>query len=118
MPDQKTILIIDDEIELCQLLKNYFLRKQYQVHLSHTLKDGLNALEVNEPDIVFLDNNLPDGTGWDIAPEIAANHKEIFIVLISGYHPSFPQMPTAARYKIIEKPISFSDIENSLADVI
>lgn len=114
----KKILIIDDEIELSQLLRNYFLRKKYDVRLSHTLKEGLQSLEEYSPDIVFLDNNLPDGIGWEIAPQLAAEHPDIFLLLISAFHPVKPDMPQNAKYKVIEKPISFSDIDASISHII
>lgn len=114
MDNRKKVLIIDDEIDLCLLLKSYFVRKNYDVYLSHTLEDGLSFLKTLNPSIVFLDNNLPDGVGWNIAPDIAASHPEIYINMISAFHPSVPSMPKNARYSVIEKPISFSDLDKQL----
>ena len=37
MPVSKKVLIIDDEMDLCHLLKEYFLRKNYEVNVAHTL---------------------------------------------------------------------------------
>src|SRR6478736_4540661 len=111
MYEKKKVLIIDDEVELCQLLKSYFQKKNYEVFLSHTIKDGLENFELNKPDIVFLDNNLPDGSGWQLAPQIATESPETYITLISGYYPQVPPMPVAAKYSVIEKPVSFADID-------
>src|SRR5690606_34858131 len=111
MSDRRKVLIIDDEIDLCLLLKSYFLRKGYEVYLSHTLGEGISFLKTLKPDILFLDNNLPDGVGWAVAPELAAENKDMFINLISAYHPDKPEMPTGSRYTIIEKPISLSDLD-------
>ena len=57
MPD-KRILIIDDEADFCLLFKNYFVKKNYEVQISHTLKDGMDSIENFKPDIIFMDNNL------------------------------------------------------------
>jgi len=54
-------VIIDDEEEFCLLLKNYLLRKDFEVSVFYSLGEGLKAIEDNSPVIVFLDNNLPDG---------------------------------------------------------
>lgn len=105
------VLIVDDEIDLCLLLKSYFNRKGYMVLLSHTLKDGLASINEFHPDFVFLDNNLPDGTGWKEAARISESHPELQLYLISAYHPSVPMMPQSAQYKVIEKPVSFSDLD-------
>lgn len=115
MSQEKKILIIDDETDLCLLLKDYFVRKQYSVFLSHTLEEGEKILNNINPDILFLDNNLPDGIGWNNAPSIAVMHPSTFIVLVSAFHPEVPQMPENTRYKVIEKPISIADLDSHLA---
>jgi len=113
---RRKVLIIDDEIDLCHLLKSYFLRKGYEVYLSHTLEQGLSFLRTLHPEIVFLDNNLPDGTGWSIAPKIASELPETYINLISAFHPTIPDMPLNARFSLIEKPISLTDLDKQFAN--
>ena len=115
MSDGKKILIIDDETDLCLLLKEYFLRKSYNVVISHTLKEGKVLLDSYRPDILFLDNNLPDGTGWQDAPSFATNFPATYIVLVSAFHPSVPEMPENAQYRVIEKPISMADLNKQFA---
>ncbi len=63
--ENKKVLIIDDERDFCILLKSYFIRKKYTVYLSNFLSDGMQLLTDIKPDIVLLDNNLPDGLGWN-----------------------------------------------------
>jgi DNA-binding NtrC family response regulator len=108
---EKRVLIIDDEIDLCLLLKTYFLRKGFEVHLSHSLKEGLGLLETLKPEILFLDNNLPDGVGWTVAAQLAKENPDLHINLISAFHPIIPSMPADAKYRVIEKPISMSDLD-------
>ncbi len=61
----KRVFIIDDETDFCLLMKNYFIRKNFEVHIFHTLEEGMKNLDLIKPDILFLDNNLPDGLGWE-----------------------------------------------------
>jgi DNA-binding NtrC family response regulator len=117
MHSQKQVLIIDDEIDLCLLLKSYFLRKDYEVHLSHSLEEGLQMIKYLQPDIIFLDNNLPDGIGWQTAPDLAAEFPNTHIVLISAFHPEMPQMPENAKVQMIEKPISLTDLDRQFAEI-
>src|SRR5438046_3009025 len=111
MSDHKKVLIVDDEIDLCNLLKNYFVRKGYEASCCHTLKDGINMLESYRPDILFLDNNLPDGEGWKNAPALSVQYPGTYFALVSAYHPTHPPMPATSRYCIIEKPISIADLD-------
>ena len=118
MPDNnKQILIIDDETDLCLLLKDYFVRKNYDVVVSHSLDEGRSILNTMHPQILFLDNNLPDGVGWDLAPLIAANFPDTYIVLVSAFHPIIPQMPEGSLFRVIEKPISMSDLNKQFSEL-
>ena len=111
----KKVLIIDDEIDLCLLLKGYFLRKSYDVFISHSLNEGISTLKDIQPDIVFIDNNLPDGTGWETTPALANDYPQMFICMVSAFHPNPPQMPPDAQYAIIEKPIGLNDLDNQFS---
>lgn len=113
MDKRPIILIIDDEIDLCLLLKSYFERKSYQVYISHTLAEGLSLLQTLHPNILFLDNNLPDGLGWTQAPQIAQSYPQTAINLLSAFHPAIPSMPADASYRIYEKPISFRELDEN-----
>ena len=111
----KKVLIIDDEIDLSLLLKGYFLRKDYEVFISHTLNEGLAILKEINPDIVFIDNNLPDGAGWTAVPALATEHPDMFICMVSAFHPQQPQMPAGAKYTIFEKPIGLNSLDKHFA---
>lgn len=115
MPEGKKILIIDDEVDLCLLLKDYFLRKKYSVEVSHTLSEGEKMFYDIHPDILFLDNNLPDGAGWNCAPVFAQKMPGTYFVLISAFHPSAPEMPPTANYRVIEKPITLAELNDQFA---
>lgn len=108
------VLIVDDEIDLSLLLKSHFTRKGHNVLLAHALDDGLEQVDIFKPDVLLLDNNLPDGTGWKWAPEIATRFPSIYIFLISAYHPAIPDMPANAHFKVLEKPISLQDFDAQL----
>jgi DNA-binding response OmpR family regulator len=58
---KKKILIIDDEVDFCLIMKGYFNRKNYEVFVAYNLQSGLFLIDENKPDILFLDNNL---AGW------------------------------------------------------
>lgn len=108
---QKKILIIDDEIDLCMLMRNYLVNRNYEVAYAHTLADGLHLMLQLRPDILFLDNNLPDGTGWSHLPEFFHLNPELRLYLMSGYHPVVPEYP-GMHIHVIPKPISFADLAN------
>jgi DNA-binding NtrC family response regulator len=103
---RKKVLIIDDEIDLCLLMKAYFLRKNYEVYISHTLTDGVNRLSEIHPDYLFIDYNLPDGLGWDKLPDLYKKFPDIHYHLISAFRPNTPPSFNGSKVTIWEKPIS------------
>jgi DNA-binding response OmpR family regulator len=109
----KKILIIDDETDFCVLLRSYFTRKQYEVFLSYSLTQGMELLESVKPDIVFLDNNLPDGSGWDMAEEIKSRFPSIELNLISAYRHDAPKNPV--DIVIWEKPVQLNELSRRFA---
>lgn len=112
MSPRKKVLIIDDEVDLCLLMRAYFVRKNYEVHISHTLKDGLKRLQETVPDYLFIDYNLPDGLGWDKLPEMYTQFPNIQYHLISAFRPTMPNELDGARLTIWEKPISLKALDN------
>ena len=112
MMDRKKVLIIDDEVDLCLLMKTYFLRKNYEVYIAHTLNDGLSRLNEITPDYLFIDYNLPDGLGWDKLPDLYNKYPNIQFHLISAFRPTMPSELDGAKLTIWEKPISLKSLDN------
>ncbi len=103
----KKILIIDDEEDLCQLIKSYFERRKYEVDFSHTLQEGIQKIPRYLPDIVLLDNNLPDGTGLDHIREIKEIDPKINLIMISALsYLRDDSLSNGADY-FLEKPVNF-----------
>ena len=84
MKNYDSVLIIDDEAEICFLLANILKRKKLTSSVAHTLIDGYNKLK-SETDIVFLDINLPDGSGLELLKKIRKEHPLLKIIMISAY---------------------------------
>ncbi|GAA4308122.1 response regulator [Compostibacter hankyongensis] len=111
MEEKKKILIIDDEEDLCLLLGNYLMRKQYEVYIAHTLKEGLAVLKEINPAILFLDNNLPDGMGWEKAMAFLEINPALQIHFISAYQHNTVYQKPGISMKIWEKPLSFRELD-------
>src|SRR3954467_8223981 len=111
--DKKKVLIIDDEVDFCLLMQFYLSKKNCEVSISHTLHDGLGLVQNNTPDIVILDNNLPDGLGWPAAKNILEAAPGVHLFLISANKPNKVDMENSQLH-VVEKPISISQIDNFL----
>jgi len=112
--DKKKVLIIDDEVDFCLLMQFYLSKKNCDVSISHTLRDGLGLIQNKTPDIVILDNNLPDGLGWPAAENILQKAPQAQLFLISANKPSNKPDIHNPHLQVVEKPISISQIDNFL----
>lgn len=76
-----TILLVEDDTTISDLLRVYLERDSYQVYLA---ADGDKALELFDkvlPDLVILDLNLPIKSGLEILPVMRASSKCPILVL-------------------------------------
>ena len=112
----KKVLIIDDEIDFCLLLKAYLTKLRYDVYYANSLAEGVEQARKINPSVIFLDNNLPDGLGWELAMHFLSAYPNAQLNLISAYHPELPNVKVTPALKIWEKPISLIDLENYLKD--
>jgi two-component system, OmpR family, response regulator len=78
-------LIIDDEVDICNLLSYLLVKKNMQADYVNTLSQAMQVLEKDEPVIIFLDNHLPDGRGLDFVPYIKEKLPEVKLVMITAY---------------------------------
>ncbi len=111
---KKKIVIIDDEEDLCHLMKTYFLELNYDVFLANTLKSGLSLMKEVSPDVLFIDNNLPDGLGWEKMPYLLEKYPACKINLISAYDYLPPYIRDANTVTILEKPLSLNTLKDYL----
>ena len=80
-----TALIIDDETDICFLLRGILRTKNLQVSYANSLSDATVVLAKENPEIIFLDNHLPDGLGVDFVSQLKATHPLAKVVMISAY---------------------------------
>jgi two-component system OmpR family response regulator len=107
------VLIIDDEPDSCMLWKTFLTRLKYTVFTALTLRQGLELVDSVRPDIIFLDNNLPDGLGWEQVDSIQQKIPDCQINLVSAYDfdPAKYQRPNV---NVLRKPITLSRIKSLL----
>lgn len=104
-----SITIIDDEEDLCFLLSGMLRSQGFDVSSYYTLKTGLEAVKRDQPDWVIIDNNLPDGLGWEHVKEIIDAVPHVHIIKISANPDSFRDKHREFVHYLI-KPIDVNSI--------
>lgn len=79
------VLIVDDEIDICYLLSGMLRQKDMKTAYVNTLSDASIALRNDTPDILFLDNRLPDGLGIEYIQYVKKHYPDICLIMITAH---------------------------------
>ena len=77
----KSILIIDDDTKLNELLTEYLNKNGYTCTMSESPSDGLAKIKKNEYDLIILDVMLPEMDGFEVCKIIRKEHDTPIIML-------------------------------------
>lgn len=82
-----TILIIDDEKEICDLLEDVFKQeKGFAVLKTDNGEDGVEFVKSHRPDVILLDIKLQVGMdGVDVLKEVRKYHPNAKVIVMTGY---------------------------------
>lgn len=75
------ILVVDDEKECAELIKNYLSRKGYDVDTAFSGEEAILKIETAKPDIVLLDIRLPGIDGIVVLKTIKNIDKSIIVIM-------------------------------------
>ena len=79
------ILVIDDDTNICEMLRVYLENEGYEVKTANDGIDGVNFFKVYEPDLVLLDIMMPKKDGWQVCREIREmSGKPVIMITAKG----------------------------------
>lgn len=85
MSNNGLILIVEDEVTICNLIATTLKTKEYKVVKCGTGKDAISLITSHCPDVVLLDLGLPDMDGINVIKEIRG-WSSIPIIVVSARH--------------------------------
>ena len=78
------ILVIDDEVEICTLLKDFLNTEGYEVDFSTDAYEGVQKFKKNRPKIVILDIRMPGMNGIEVMREIRKIDRNCGIIMATA----------------------------------
>ena len=75
------ILVVDDDPNICDLLRLYFENEGYEVKTASDGAEGVSFFKMYEPDLVLLDIMLPKKDGWQVCREIREQSSKPIIMI-------------------------------------
>ena len=106
------ILILDDDRELCELLREALHSASYKVQIADTAAAGLAKLQAETFDMLLLDIRLDGVDGLNLLHNILAKEPDLKVVMITahGTIPLAVQALKSGAYHFIQKPINLDEL--------
>jgi DNA-binding response OmpR family regulator len=113
------ILIIDDEVNICELLKLSLSKENYEIATAQSGRSGIAIFKSFKPDLVLLDIMLPDKDGTEICREIR-EFSPVPIIIISAKNAEFDKVSILelGADDFIVKPFSIKEIYSRIKAIL
>ncbi len=110
------ILVVDDEIEQCNVLKKFLTLKGYEVYTATNGPTAIDEVKRVRPHIVLLDIRMPEMGGIEVLKEIKKTDPTVGVVMVTGVTDEEDARKTfeLGAYDYITKPIDFNYLETVL----
>src|SRR5688500_8266130 len=82
---RENILIVDDEVDISFLLAGMLRARSYNAVFANSLSQAFEKIKTFTPQIMFLDINLPDGSGLEAIRQFRVLLPSVKIIMISAY---------------------------------
>jgi DNA-binding NtrC family response regulator len=109
---KKTLLVIDDDRVFGEAVRDYLSSDALEVLLARKAADGLTLCSLRKVDVVVLDQQLPDGEGHTLCPDILKFNDQTKIIFSTAY-PSFENAVKAIRsgaHDYLSKPYDLEEL--------
>jgi DNA-binding response OmpR family regulator len=115
----KKVLIVEDEGDMCLLLNILLNGKEMELDHVKNLTAAEEYLEKEQPTVIILDNNLPDGFGVDFVSFIKKKYPSIKIIMISGFDTSVKDVALDNGADVfLEKPFTKDQLYSSIKQLM
>ena len=112
-----TVLIVEDEIALADVLTRNLRARGFDVRAAETVEGALLSLTEDWPDSVVLDINLPDDSGWDVLRRLSAHDRErLHVVVISAAPISAKRLAEFRPAHAFVKPFPIDALVRAISD--
>ena len=110
------ILVVDDEIVICDVLKEFLTLKGHEVHTALNGQAAIAKVKMERPHIVLLDILMPGMRGLKVLKDIKRLDPRLAVIMITGVMNKDVAKKAIAlgAYDYITKPVDFEYLETVL----
>jgi two-component system phosphate regulon response regulator PhoB len=119
---QKTVLIVDDELDAVELFAEMMRLNEYRVIRSYSGPPALDLIEQERPDVVILDIMMPEMTGLEVLRSMRADARIALIPVVVVSAKARPADIAAGMEAgatiYLTKPVGYLDLKNAVDSVL
>src|ERR1700730_12443401 len=83
-PTYHKVLLVEDEATLRGIMARNLSARGHEVAEAGCVGEALDRLNEEQPDLLLLDINLPDRTGWDLLQHLRAKDNQVPVVIVTA----------------------------------
>src|SRR5215212_5438584 len=84
MPALARLLVVDDDVDVAEVLQDYFTEEGYEVQVAENGRVGLDLFDAWRPHVVLLDLGLPGLSGAEVFHRIRAMQPTASVIFVTG----------------------------------
>jgi CheY-like chemotaxis protein len=109
-----SILVVDDEAEIVDVLRDFFEGLGYSVNCALTGRDAVVLASLSRPDAVVLDVRMPGRRGADVLHDLLALDDSIAVVMLSGNDEEMlaRELLQAGAFDYVRKPFVLDNLQS------
>lgn len=117
--DDNTILVIDDDLNFCNILVTIIRNKGFKCVIANDGMSGIELAERIKPSAIILDIGLPDIEGWEVANRLKSNTitKNIPIHIVSAHDARSKILSESDILGYLKKPVDLSNLNTMLEKI-
>ena len=116
----RTLLVVDDEIDVCDFVKNFFEERGFKVFTALNGTEGVSVVERERPDLILLDIKMKGMDGLATLRQIREIQPDARVIMVSALEDQ-DKIEEAARggaINYITKPLVLDQLEETVAKVL
>ncbi|OQA57688.1 MAG: Transcriptional regulatory protein ZraR [Candidatus Omnitrophica bacterium ADurb.Bin277] len=117
---KKKLLLVDDEVEICEFLRSFFEDRDYNVATAHSGVQALDQVEKFGPNVVLLDIQMPEMDGLTALRKIKEKYPKTKVIMVTAVETQdrIEDAMRAGADNYITKPLSLEYLEKDVQEKI
>ena len=114
------LLIVDDEVEICDFLKSFFEERNFDVKTASSGKAALEVADEFKPNVMLLDIKMPGMDGVQVLGSIKKKYPKTKVIMVTALETrdKIEECLRLGADNYITKPLSLEYLENDVREKI